>query len=380
MLGHLTRRNAGLSTRYAEWPGATRMLIPLAAPARKGSLAALGADELTSEGVIGQLRSQPDRGLEPRKEMVELKERQVAEEKAGLEERRGELETRREEQARQERALQEERRAQEAREEQAATPQEKEEAARGRRELETREAELAAQRAETARQETEAAGRAEAVAGRERALEAERQGIVRDERAQPFQPAAAAAAGPAEAPGYYSDKLYYLWARGNGPDGLPLRALSVLDPFTAGVHRTSPVTGIVSPAYSFFQGGILVAARPAPGQAGRPGRPPPRPAWCCSTRPPWSRCAGARPRCTRRGWSSCRANRSTPSCAATGTGSWAASTAGWPSPPPPRRRSGRTASWPPSAPASTPPTPGGASWRWTGRAWPARRSSSKPVS
>ncbi len=263
VLSHLTRADAGLSTRYAEWPGATRMLIPLAAAARKGPAGALGTDELTAPGVVEQLRSQPDRGLESRKEMVELKEREVAAQKAQLQAEKKELETRQEALAREERAVAEEQTALAERKTQASTPAQKEEAARQEESLARRGQELQAQKAEAAREETAVAAREAALAGREKKIEAERQGIVQDERALPFQPTTAAKTE--EGPAYYSDKLYYLWAREPGPDGTVLRGLSVLDPFTAGVHRTSPVARITSPAYHFFQNGILVIAYPPAG-------------------------------------------------------------------------------------------------------------------
>ena len=85
VLSYLSRENAGLSTKYFEWPGATRMLIPLTAEAGKGVLGSLDTTELTEEKVIEEMRQQEDMGLEDRKDMVELKEREVEEKMDQLE-------------------------------------------------------------------------------------------------------------------------------------------------------------------------------------------------------------------------------------------------------------------------------------------------------
>jgi hypothetical protein len=77
VMSHLSRQNAGISTRYNEWPGATRLLVPLTSEAAEGKLGALSTTELTEKKVVEEMRRQPDMGLEERKDMVELKEREI---------------------------------------------------------------------------------------------------------------------------------------------------------------------------------------------------------------------------------------------------------------------------------------------------------------
>ncbi|TCW60861.1 P83/100 family protein [Treponema sp. J25] len=69
---------AGLALRFDDWPGKTQMLIPLAT-GEAGSLRAIDTTSLTDKGVTEQLRKESDRGVEPRKDMVDLKERQIQE-------------------------------------------------------------------------------------------------------------------------------------------------------------------------------------------------------------------------------------------------------------------------------------------------------------
>jgi hypothetical protein len=74
----LTPEKAGLSIRFDEWPGRTLMVIPLAT-GRAGSLSAVDTTSLGSREVVEELRKDEDRGVDQRKDMVDLKEREAEE-------------------------------------------------------------------------------------------------------------------------------------------------------------------------------------------------------------------------------------------------------------------------------------------------------------
>ncbi|MCX7655818.1 MAG: hypothetical protein N2Z76_04775 [Treponemataceae bacterium] len=78
VVGRLQPEKAGLALRFDDWPGKTQILIPLAT-GRTGSLRAIDTTSLTDKGITEQLRKESDRGIEPRKDMVDLKERQIQE-------------------------------------------------------------------------------------------------------------------------------------------------------------------------------------------------------------------------------------------------------------------------------------------------------------
>jgi chemotaxis protein histidine kinase CheA len=78
VLEHLTRERVGLSIRYDEWPGQTLMVIPLGPPIG-GPLSAIHTTPLTDAQVTEYLRQQPDMGLDIRRDMVDLMERQADE-------------------------------------------------------------------------------------------------------------------------------------------------------------------------------------------------------------------------------------------------------------------------------------------------------------
>ncbi len=76
----LTSDKVGLSVRFDEWPGRSLIVIPLG-EGKPGSLSAVETSSLTEKKVVDELRKDEGRGVEPRKEMVDLKEREAAEAK-----------------------------------------------------------------------------------------------------------------------------------------------------------------------------------------------------------------------------------------------------------------------------------------------------------
>ncbi|MDR1177162.1 MAG: hypothetical protein LBK83_17015 [Treponema sp.] len=78
VVGYLSPEKAGISIRFDEWPGQTLMLIPLG-PGGAGSLSAVNTSSLSDSSVVEEMRRQEDRGIEDRKEMVDLTEREASE-------------------------------------------------------------------------------------------------------------------------------------------------------------------------------------------------------------------------------------------------------------------------------------------------------------
>jgi len=84
VMKHIGNRNAGISTRYWEWPGATKMLIPLTENA-------VEPDLLSDKKTIEQLRKD-DKNLPHRKDMADIKDRILEKDKKQLEEEKKKLE------------------------------------------------------------------------------------------------------------------------------------------------------------------------------------------------------------------------------------------------------------------------------------------------
>ncbi|GHV88824.1 hypothetical protein AGMMS50267_11840 [Spirochaetia bacterium] len=179
VISNTDRDKAGLSIRFDEWPGRTHIVIPLAYGAA-GSLSAVDTSSLTSAEVIDELRKDDDKGLDTRRDMVDLKEREAdaASEKAAAE--------------RQAIAEQEQRLAQErdkvaqdrqaAQDDAAAGKLTAEEQRRTEEELAAREAELDRQEEELETQREDAAQSEQFAEDKAAEAREERQGIAQDQQ------------------------------------------------------------------------------------------------------------------------------------------------------------------------------------------------------
>lgn len=79
----------GLSIRFDEWPGQTLMLIPLGL-GQPNSLSAVDTSAVSDRLVVEEMRKDEDMGIEPRQEMVDLKEREAEEAEQRAQEQRRE--------------------------------------------------------------------------------------------------------------------------------------------------------------------------------------------------------------------------------------------------------------------------------------------------
>ncbi len=74
--GYLSEENAGIATRWDQWPGKTRLVIPLNDPRFAGTLSTVDTSALSEDDVIEKMREEDDAALDTRKGMVDLKERE----------------------------------------------------------------------------------------------------------------------------------------------------------------------------------------------------------------------------------------------------------------------------------------------------------------
>jgi hypothetical protein len=205
---HLTSEKAGISIRFDQWPGQTLMLVPLAL-GRAGTLSAVDTSSLSSPRVVEEMRNQEDLGIERRRDMVDLMEReseeaeqraviqreQIAREEQRITQERAETAAEREQIAREREAAQtaaasgqatpaETQQAEEALAEREAAAAEREEA------LDQREETLAEQREEAERTEEFAEQKAEEAQEQRQEIARDQQSvIVREQEQQPPTPA-----------------------------------------------------------------------------------------------------------------------------------------------------------------------------------------------
>lgn len=72
--------NAGLAVRWNEWPGATKILIPLTQKNVKGEIGLIDPTVIADKKVIAEVRKD-DANIEARKTVADLKEKEIAKEK-----------------------------------------------------------------------------------------------------------------------------------------------------------------------------------------------------------------------------------------------------------------------------------------------------------
>ena len=264
VLGHLTPQNVGISVRFDEWAGRTRMLIPLSG---MGDLSAVDTAAISDMRVIDELRREDDMGIELRMDLVDLMEREAAEAEA----RAAAL---REAAALQEQALAEERARLEAEQQRIAQEQQQLAQAQAAGEVTPAQAQAAVAQAQAA-----ADAQAQAIAEQEAALaaqqaEAERQEQFAEQRfedaqqhreaiAQDQQQIIIAQAGlpPQPPPPLQQGFLTVVIER----PGSTMGRLVSIDPATR-QQRSSPLTTVQARTLTFVDGRLIAIAGERVGQ------------------------------------------------------------------------------------------------------------------
>ncbi|MBQ8014051.1 MAG: hypothetical protein IJ257_06630 [Treponema sp.] len=72
---NLSAGKAGLSTNYEDWPGNTQIVIPLAD--LSGGLSTVDTSLISDKEVVKTMQDQDDKGVDARKDMVDIKEREA---------------------------------------------------------------------------------------------------------------------------------------------------------------------------------------------------------------------------------------------------------------------------------------------------------------
>ncbi|MFW6261580.1 MAG: P83/100 family protein [Spirochaetota bacterium] len=186
---NLTAANAGLSRRYDEWPGQSRVVIPLAEGAAPGVLGSVEPGELGDERVVEELRTEEERGVEERQDMVDLTERVIDEREEAIEEEEEAIEEEEQRIADEDEAIEEERRSiEEEREQVEELPEEERAAAeedldRREEEVTEREERVTEDREEVEERREEVTEERQEVADLTEQVREERERIARDTRA-----------------------------------------------------------------------------------------------------------------------------------------------------------------------------------------------------
>jgi hypothetical protein len=169
VMRHVSAHDAGLATTYSEWPGRTKVLIPLSEDYEKGDLSSLDTEELTREEVIEDLKKLDDKGVEDRKDMVELQEKELEEAEKKLEEDKAQLEEDKRQLEEDKKKLEEDKKSGKLTDEEIAE----------------READIKEREEDIKKRETEIAEREEEIKKKQETIKKTREDIAEDDRSLP---------------------------------------------------------------------------------------------------------------------------------------------------------------------------------------------------
>jgi hypothetical protein len=270
VMRNVTAENAGIATKYTEWPGKTRMLIPLSAGAQKGNLTAVPAGQLAAPPVIQNLQEQPGKALPERKDLTELQQRGIEENQKKAEDQQQQLEQDKQKLAEQQQQLEQAKQAAAQAEATAAapgaTPQQKQAAAEAGAAA-AQQQQATSQQEQKVQQEQQAASQTQAqVAADQKSVQEQRAGIAADEQAnikqQAAQPnAATTTAGAAAAPG----QLLFIYAVAGSSD--KLGKLVLIDRTSGKLLSQSDLNTVRGRLYVTVGSSIIVVAGATGGNA-----------------------------------------------------------------------------------------------------------------
>ena len=179
---HVTAENVGIARVYSQWPGNTRMLIPLSQAAAKGSVSAVGAEQLTSPKVIQNLQAEPNKGIPDRKAITELQQKGIVQDQQKVDTQKAQI-------ASQEQKIQAEQQKIQAQQSQvdqqkqtAATPAQKQAAAASDAALQQQKAQVTQQQQQVDQQKQAVAAQEKQLAQRQQDVQKQRQSIASDQR------------------------------------------------------------------------------------------------------------------------------------------------------------------------------------------------------
>jgi hypothetical protein len=269
VMGNVTAENAGIATKYTEWPGKTRMVIPLSAGAQKGSLTAVPAGQLAAPSVIQNLQEQPGKALPERKDLTELQQRGIDESQQKAQDQQQQLQADQQKLADEQRKLDEAKRAAVQAEAAAAaagaTEQQKRDAAAAEAAARQQEAAIAAQ-SQKVQTDQQAASQTQAqVAADQKSVQEQRATIAADEQAvikqQAAQPNAATTTAGAAAPG----QLLFVYAVAASPE--KLGKLVLIDRTSGKLLSQSDLNTVRGRMYVTVGSSIVVVAGTTGGNA-----------------------------------------------------------------------------------------------------------------
>jgi hypothetical protein len=285
VLRYLNRENAGIARRFDQWPGNTRVVIPLV---REIGAGPAGATELSDKKVIETLREQKDKGIPERKEMVEFREKEVKKQEEKVSEIQDEVDEK-EEKLRQKKEEIEQKKEEISEKERQLQQTEPEQREERKQEIEREKEELARQEREARKekqgieeQKQKIEQTREQIEEKKEAIEQEKEQIQEDRERLKKEEEIAREPGKTldkmeelektveeqrqklqqkQEDKIFQDLFYYLKRLNYTTGGHYDNEMVVIDAETRMVVKSSPLKTISGRNYALFERGIAVIAR-----------------------------------------------------------------------------------------------------------------------
>ncbi len=296
VLKYINSQNAGISTKYYEWAGTTRMLMPLTEQAQKGKLDSIRSDIISDQKTIKEV-SRDERNIPKRKDMADIKERIIEKDKNELENKKEKLKTEtqkiaeekkpvekmKEDIVRKEEDLNKEREeakkiveSEKQKEKEKEIQKKQERIESEKQETKKKEEQLAKKEEETKKEQKVIAEQEKKITDREARLEKEKKDIERDEIKRDIAKEPEKAKQKLEEKSkeldkredqlrakeldknIYANKLYYLKIREYLDGGHYNNEMYMIDAATRKILFKSPEEYICGSRYDIFSGGVVV--------------------------------------------------------------------------------------------------------------------------
>jgi len=215
----------GISTNYQEWPGKTKMVIPLTKESKRGQLDTIDTDIISDEKVKELVRKD-DTVLEERKDLVDIKKKILDKDKQEIEQKKIDLEKEKEEVAAMKEGSEKEKKEEKIKEMEATIKAEEEK-------IEEREKKLEQEKQEI---------REDEMGKKEKDLN-KREDRIRAEKVDK---------------NIYADQLFYMKVLNYFGDGHYKNEMYLIDPTTLKIKAKSSYKKIAGSKYDIFSKGVVV--------------------------------------------------------------------------------------------------------------------------
>jgi hypothetical protein len=252
VMSRLEANKAGLSTSWRDWPGGTQILLPLSG-AEQGSLNTVDTGAISDKNVVEDLRRQEDKGIDSRKDMVDLKERQIEEQQKKVEEQKKQAQEEKTVVAQKERQVQERREQVEEQKKTAVTEEQKQVAAKKEEEVTKDQAKVTEEKKAVEEKEQAIAKEETKIEEKKEEVREDRKEIARDQEEILARDSLAALRG-----------VPFILV-GSGAKG----SLLLVDPQTGEALGDTPRQPVTIRSYDSFGGGLAAILQRPGSDAGR---------------------------------------------------------------------------------------------------------------